>query len=492
MEQTWAEAVLIVEVPHPSVLPYVLEFAGAHRKVVVEFLDDWRDPGLGSDWFKWEAMEHMITNASLVSCTARVLCDSIRGLSDRIMYLPNAANEAEFHPWQMAPASRLVRPAEMSDASKRTALYFGSLYGSWFRWDYVFAAARRCREVDIIIIGDPSDNQRKAVAEHPNVHLVGLRQHSELAPYLHAATVAILPFSPGELLETISPVKIFEYGFAGKATVATFSHELEGYPFLSQANSCSDFARQVCDHDSPASVFDTVDFMVRHSWGARLEALLALPPVASDVVVVVLPVGGVRGTLRLMSSLALHLPQAATNPQVKVFDGTGVMDGWTAESEAEAGDIAGADGVDGLSSGRGAAVRVEIVRVQPPAGRQSPCVAARAQALAYIQLLPAATLVAVVHHSAVVTSAGWLRLADKRLGDTSTSVLVHSFEAGMSHAQVDDWQPGAVCGQAQLCVGKAGAFKPSIRGSAQVSWPQSPPGVVWGPIWGQSESMCSL
>jgi hypothetical protein len=487
LARTSSEAVLIVEVPHPSVLPYVMAFAANSRKVVVEFLDDWRDPALGSDWFSWPVMEHMITNASLVSCTAKALCDSIRDLSEHIVYLPNAANEAEFHPTEMASTSQLARPAEMLDSARRTGLYFGSLYGSWFRWDYVFAAAKLCPEMDLIIIGDASEDQQKTAAAYPNVKLVGLRQHSELAPYLHAASLAMLPFAPGELLETISPIKVFEYGFAGKATIATFSHELEGYPFLSQAISRSDFARQVCGHVSPISIFDTVEFMSRHSWGSRLEALVGLPPMSTPAVVLLLPVGGVRGTLRLVGSLEQHLPSVVRQARVKVFDSTSIMQGWQSAAAQQPSDDADSTGPVRE------AMRVSVTEIStPPGGQESRCRDIRAAAVAFLQKLQPKTLVAIMHHSAVVTSAGWLRMASRRLQNSPGSVLVHSFDAGMQHARIEDWQPGAICGGAHLCIGTASAFQLYMRGAERLPWPKSPPGVVWGPVWGQAESMCGI
>ncbi|MFT2612714.1 glycosyltransferase family 1 protein, partial [Escherichia coli] len=52
----------------------------------------------------------------------------------------------------------------------------------------------------------------------------------------------LLPFSPGKISDAVSPIKVFEYLFAGKPVVSTDLPEINGYPGLRIEKNPEDFA----------------------------------------------------------------------------------------------------------------------------------------------------------------------------------------------------------------------------------------------------------
>jgi glycosyltransferase involved in cell wall biosynthesis len=84
----------------------------------------------------------------------------------------------------------------------------------------------------------------------PNVHLLGQRQHVELARYIRGFDVCIVPYLVSAATATVVPVKIGEYLAMGKPIVSTplptvceFNREQD--VLLIAANQADDFLRAV-------------------------------------------------------------------------------------------------------------------------------------------------------------------------------------------------------------------------------------------------------
>jgi glycosyltransferase involved in cell wall biosynthesis len=80
-------------------------------------------------------------------------------------------------------------------------------------------AANEHPEWSFVLIGPIHD--RHIHFDAPNVHWLGAKPYMDLPAYLKYFDVAIMPFIPGEMIQSVDPVKIYEYMAAGKAIVTT-------------------------------------------------------------------------------------------------------------------------------------------------------------------------------------------------------------------------------------------------------------------------------
>ena len=208
------------------------------------------------------------TGSSLRSLTAswvprEPLVDNLvaRGRPDA-EYLPNAVNDSIFDPYR-----KYDRPSEF-ERGKRVILYYGSLYGEWFGWDYVKAAATRNADAIIYLIG----NARPGLSLPANVRLLGSRRIDELPAYLQSCDVAILPFVPGKISDAVSPIKIFEYLAMSKPVVATALPEISHYPNVFIARTVAEFA-ELCSRQDLRGL-NAESFIMRNTWQCRAVDLL--------------------------------------------------------------------------------------------------------------------------------------------------------------------------------------------------------------------------
>lgn len=258
-------SVAIFEAPHPRYTPFFDRAQQIGLRTVFELIDAW-DTSLGGDWFSKDLMQRFATESEVAVGTARALVSQLETYGRReVRYLPNAGNEAIFD-----VTRRFERPSEM-DASRKALVYVGSLYGEWFGWDYIRAAARACTSATFYLIGDPP----RGLELPPNVKLLGARRIDEVPAYLAHADAALIPFIPGKISDAVSPIKIFEYLMMGKTVVSTDLPEIRGYPNVSIGDSVEAFAQACRTVEPPARAPET--FTMRHTWSARADQILAAP-----------------------------------------------------------------------------------------------------------------------------------------------------------------------------------------------------------------------
>jgi len=167
--------------------------------------------------------QELISRVDLVTCTARKLVNVARaGGARNAIHLPNGVDSSHFIE-ESGPA-----PVEYARIRRPIAVYAGSLE-TWFDFDLLAAAAEQLRDVSFVLIG-PAHVARKRLAAHRNVHLLGPRAYCQLPRYLRYADVGIIPFDTRRhrrLVDSIHPLKLYEYMACGLPVVATRWAELE-------------------------------------------------------------------------------------------------------------------------------------------------------------------------------------------------------------------------------------------------------------------------
>jgi len=298
------DSTLLVELPHKAALPYVQVFNSRGIRTVFELIDDW-ESSLGGDWFDANIYRRFVNEANVVVGTAKVLVQKLidLGRSDAL-YLPNAANEYIFDKYKS-----YSRPVDLPGNFKRIGLYFGSLYGEWFAWEYLQEAADKNADMAFVLIGDKPSPDRLPMLPS-NIIFLGAKQIQELPAYLAYSDISLLPFLPGKISDAVSPIKVFEYLFSGSPVIATRLPEIVGYPGVLVANSPQEFAH-LCGEAfiSEEAVLENDKFIFNNSWFSRLENLVSLGKGSQfrDSVSVIILIHNNKNIIgRCLESILLH------------------------------------------------------------------------------------------------------------------------------------------------------------------------------------------
>lgn len=140
----------------------------------------------------------------------------------RVVRLPNGVNIAQFYV-DYAP------PQDLAGLAKPRVIYVGALE-SWFDWEALVGAASTLHDASFVVIGEALELHARLPS---NVHLLGRREHSEIAAYLTHCDVGIIPFRHdvnNMALRSVDPIKLWEYLASGLSVVASDNLALPNLP----------------------------------------------------------------------------------------------------------------------------------------------------------------------------------------------------------------------------------------------------------------------
>ena len=162
------------------------------------------------------------SSVDLVVYTARTLEKYVEEFHPReSLYLPNGVDFSHFE------NGNHTQPPEFKDISNPIAIYIGAMQ-AWFDFQLINLAADKLPDVAFVLIG-PSHYAKGRLRKLPNIHILGRRNYEDIPRYLYNADVGIIPFNVIDhpvLVNSVSPLKLFEYLACGLPVVSTAWEEL--------------------------------------------------------------------------------------------------------------------------------------------------------------------------------------------------------------------------------------------------------------------------
>ena len=213
--------------------------------------------------------QELIARADHVFYTANLLHEHVMASSPKAAtHVPNGADVEGL--LQAQPP----RPEEYNDLPGPVAVYVGAI-APWFDVRLLAEVARRCAHVTFVIIG-PVDTNVSAIEGLANVRLLGRRPYEQIAGYLKHAQVGIIPFERSDLVDRVSPIKLFDYLACGLPVVSTRWAELEAMkPPAALCDGPDQFTQAVLQAiDQPEGDEKKLAYVRAADWGLRLDSML--------------------------------------------------------------------------------------------------------------------------------------------------------------------------------------------------------------------------
>jgi glycosyltransferase involved in cell wall biosynthesis len=165
-------------------------------------------------------------------------------------------------------------PADMRDLPRPRVGFVGAIEPHTFDPELLVQLARALPDAHLPLVGDCT--LPDGWCDAPNVTLLGRRPYEQVAAYMAASDVLIMPWNDRSWIEACNPVKLKEYLAVGRPVVSRPFGELERYAgHVSVAGSAPDFAtcvrRAIAEPGDPESRRERVR---GETWSAKAEAVL--------------------------------------------------------------------------------------------------------------------------------------------------------------------------------------------------------------------------
>lgn len=183
-------------------------------------------------------------------------------------------------------------PADIQHLKRPRVGFIGGIDAHTFAPELFVETTRRLPELDFILVGGCS--LPDGWCRSPNVTMVGRKPYDEVARYMAAMDVLIMPWNDSRWIQACNPIKLKEYLAVGRPVVTTDFPALAPYRDLVRIAATPDaFAQQIATAlETPIDRELTRARIATESWDAKAEQLLAVLSTINQ------PASGRRATSR--------------------------------------------------------------------------------------------------------------------------------------------------------------------------------------------------
>ena len=256
--------ILWIENPLHCELPSLLR----HKILIYRIADEIEGFGENSPSIL-EKHENAVRNANVIITTAKSLYEKYmqKNLKGKVLYIPNGVVFGNFN------KNNLALPEEYEHIPPPRVLYTGHV-ASWFDQDLVIRCAENNKNLNFIIIG-PATVDISKMASIKNIYILGSRKYADLPPYYTNANVGIIPFKINKLIESVNPIKLYEYMAAGLPVVCTNWKEIKemSTPAKLAANADA-FCHHIVSSLEVQNKTELVSFARQNSWENRFQRIM--------------------------------------------------------------------------------------------------------------------------------------------------------------------------------------------------------------------------
>lgn len=227
-----------------------------------------------------ETERHILeTKNSIVFCSADYLAKAITkraGVNKNIIVVNNAIEL----PKEKTAFKKTDMPVEVSEKYNTVAdlpnvfMYIGTI-SEWIDFGKLQKLTTDFSELNIVLIGPIGNTQ---IPNNPQIHAIGAINRDYIFTFMEKATALIMPFEVNELIESVNPVKLYEYIYSGKPSLAPYYSESSKFgDYVGLYRNYEDLKRYTSDILSgkyPIKSNESIaDFIKANTWENRMEKI---------------------------------------------------------------------------------------------------------------------------------------------------------------------------------------------------------------------------
>ncbi|MEO6317455.1 MAG: glycosyltransferase [Acidimicrobiales bacterium] len=256
--------------PTSSFLPDVMDALGPDL-VVADVVDDnrtWYEPGAPMYEKLDQNYAAVLARSDVVLANCQPVAESMLAFVPRVEVVPNACELPE-------TAGSPERPRELDGIRGPIVGYAGNL-SDRIDLALLHQLAQTRRDWTLVVLGSAHlDRSAMALADQPNVRLLGTKRYAEAQAIIRHFDVGLIPHLDNKMTRSMNPLKAFVYCALGVPIVSTPVANLdEMSEFITVAEGPDEFVVAIEEalrsgHQRPERAA-----LLPHSWDERVERVL--------------------------------------------------------------------------------------------------------------------------------------------------------------------------------------------------------------------------
>lgn len=167
--------------------------------------------------------ENLIRASDYVFCSSNTLHSKLLIRSGTVNKFYTINNAVEPSAFKNFPAN----PVRVKSDGRRILGYIGTI-SSWFDFEALLQIVNEFDSIEIHILG-PSENLGIVMSRHERIKHLGAVRHDTIPMYVDQFDALIMPFKVTDLIQSVDPVKLYEYIFFNKPIVSVRYEEIERF-----------------------------------------------------------------------------------------------------------------------------------------------------------------------------------------------------------------------------------------------------------------------
>lgn len=219
-----------------------------------------------------ECEEWLMHNADIVFASSHFLKETlVKRYCDRdITVLNNAIKRIE-------EIRHTDAPKEFVGNDKKKLVYIGTI-SSWFDFDAIGALLDARKDIEVHLYGISEID----IPKIEGLYFHGPVEHNLVFGIMSAANILLMPFKVTPLIKSVNPVKLYEYIYSGKPSIAPLYGESEKFSdYVYLYNSKDEFVSLTNNILSQGwkhkkSPEECKQFAAHNTWACRVEEILKI------------------------------------------------------------------------------------------------------------------------------------------------------------------------------------------------------------------------
>jgi glycosyltransferase involved in cell wall biosynthesis len=207
-------------------------------RLIYDYIDDIHEAISGDITRQKEVFTRLVElDPAILMASAQKLFDQLKAKfpEREILMVKNAVNLEDFPLVVSGDEDSGSVPDDLRsvlDKKKGLVGYYGAM-APWLDYDAINAITELRADLEFVFIGSDYGGALKNLILRDNVHFLGPKEYKKLHNYSRWFDCAVIPFKAGDIAQSTSPVKLFEYMAMGVPVVCTRDLlECSGYPYV--------------------------------------------------------------------------------------------------------------------------------------------------------------------------------------------------------------------------------------------------------------------